>query len=576
MFPKYFQQEMSNLKELGAEFSRAHPALAPMLSGAPADPDVERLLEGTAFLTALIRQKMDDEFPEIVHDLLQIVAPHYLNPIPSATIFAFRPKPTLRETARLPAGISGASIPVEGTSCLFRTCYPVELHPLQILDASVTRPPGRPPFIRVALEWTGAALAQWNPNALRFYLADEFGKASDLHCLLSRHLRNIRIVGEDANASCVLDKSHLKSVGFDSAEGLVPYPSNAFPGFSLLQDYFLLPQKFLFFDLTGWNEWRARGAGRRFEIQFELDDPPFMPERISRDSFVLHATPAINLFPHEAEPVDLDHTKEQYPVRASGNRPEHHPIFAVREVKAFVQGTSEEKNYAPFDFLRPGLQSQPVYHLSRRAGALHDGADVFLSVAYPPGAALPSRETLSLRLLCTNGNLPARLRQGDISTHAAGCPEYVTFENIIPPTSGMPSPVGKNILWRLLSHLALGFQSLEKLETLKSLLALYVFTEPGDPATLAHQKRIESLQALTTHPADRLVSGYVMRGRELVLELRGNHFTGPGDLVLFGSVLDIFLGNYASINSFTTLSLKDTTGGRRYQWPARTGDQCLI
>ena len=73
MFPKYFQEELSNLRELGAEFSKAHPALAPMLSGPQADPDVERLLEGTAFLTSLLRQKLDDEFPEIIHDLLQIV-----------------------------------------------------------------------------------------------------------------------------------------------------------------------------------------------------------------------------------------------------------------------------------------------------------------------------------------------------------------------------------------------------------------------------------------------------------------------------------------------------------------------
>ena len=65
MFNRHYQQELQNLKELAVEFSKAHPALAPMLSGQTPDPDVERLLEGVAFLTGLLRQKLEDEFPEI-------------------------------------------------------------------------------------------------------------------------------------------------------------------------------------------------------------------------------------------------------------------------------------------------------------------------------------------------------------------------------------------------------------------------------------------------------------------------------------------------------------------------------
>jgi len=44
MINRYFQSEIANLRDLGAEFAKAHPAVAPMLSGMSADPDVERLL----------------------------------------------------------------------------------------------------------------------------------------------------------------------------------------------------------------------------------------------------------------------------------------------------------------------------------------------------------------------------------------------------------------------------------------------------------------------------------------------------------------------------------------------------
>ena len=125
MFNRYFKQELDRLNVLGREFANAHPALAPLLAGPTADPDVERLLEGMAFLTGQVRAKLDDEFPEILHGLLKLVFPHYLRPIPSSTIIAFTPKGSLGESTLVPAGTSVASVPIEGIQCPFKTCFPV-------------------------------------------------------------------------------------------------------------------------------------------------------------------------------------------------------------------------------------------------------------------------------------------------------------------------------------------------------------------------------------------------------------------------------------------------------------------
>ncbi len=72
MFNRYYEDELNKLKGLAVEFAQNNPALAPMLSGSSADPDVERLLEGVAFLTGLTRQKLDDEFPEFVQELANL------------------------------------------------------------------------------------------------------------------------------------------------------------------------------------------------------------------------------------------------------------------------------------------------------------------------------------------------------------------------------------------------------------------------------------------------------------------------------------------------------------------------
>lgn len=64
-FNRYYQSELTALRQLCRRFADRSPALAPFLGQAGRDPDVERLLEGFAFLTGRLRQKLDDELPEL-------------------------------------------------------------------------------------------------------------------------------------------------------------------------------------------------------------------------------------------------------------------------------------------------------------------------------------------------------------------------------------------------------------------------------------------------------------------------------------------------------------------------------
>jgi len=93
---KYYNRELQHVREMGAEFAREYPKIAARLGmdGIDcADPYVERLLEGFAYLTARVQLKIDAEFPNFIQNLLQIVYPHYLAPTPSMTVVQFqRPK----------------------------------------------------------------------------------------------------------------------------------------------------------------------------------------------------------------------------------------------------------------------------------------------------------------------------------------------------------------------------------------------------------------------------------------------------------------------------------------------------
>ena len=104
MFNRSFQEEFSEFKKAAYQYSKKFPALAPMLGKTSTDPDVERLFEGVAFLTTKLNEKLSDDFPEIIHELIRMIIPHYLKPLPAATIIKFNPLDSLSQKQIIPKG----------------------------------------------------------------------------------------------------------------------------------------------------------------------------------------------------------------------------------------------------------------------------------------------------------------------------------------------------------------------------------------------------------------------------------------------------------------------------------------
>ncbi len=577
MISNYYQQELYHLKELAVEFSKAHPALAPLLSGPGSDPDVERLLEGTAFLTGLVREKLDDEFPEIVHNLLRIIFPHYLRPIPSATVIQFTPKPGLMEILHVPQGAGIASVPVDDTRCVFTTCYDVDIHPLKLSGVNLVKNLGKRPRLVFSFDLTGISLAEWNPKSLRLLIGGSLAEAADRYRLLLTHAQQVTFSAGDTGESMTLPGSCLKPVGFADNEALFPYPPNSFPGFRLLQEYFVMPHKFLFIDITGLDKWKNKGRGAKFTISITLDSLPQNGPDFKTGHFILSATPAVNLFKHGAEPILLDHKRTYYRVRSSDQHINNFQVYDIKNVVGFIQGTVKQRKYVPFEMFRPRSDDVAVYQVSQRNSATDDSMALFLSVAYPPDAPTPVPETLSIELLCTNFRLPESLQVGDINQPTETSPSLTEFKNISQPSAAVQPPLGRELLWRLLSHISLNYLPIANAENLKALLRLYIFPDTRDRASVvANNKRVDGVLDLKTSLNERILHGHILRGNIIELTLSSQNFASLGDMYLFGSVLDTFFGSYSSLNSFTQFKIIDHHTGESYEWPLRTGDRPLI
>jgi len=574
---KYYQNELDNLRDLAAEFSQAYPTIAPQLNAASSDPDVERILEGVAFLTAKIRQKIDDEFPEFSQGLLKHIFPHYLRPLPSATIIEFSPRNILKNKLTIPMGTYLDSEPVDGINCRFRTTYDLDVWPIQVKSAKLSETSTGLKAIDIAFDVNGIDVSQWDGDSLKIHLAGDYLGAANLYYILLNCLDSIEVSTDRSSEPVIAHDTQVRAMGFDNKDALLDYPSNAFPAYRLIQEYFLMKEKFLFIELVNIRRYIKKLSGNSFTIRFYLNETAKQLPRVNAERFVLNATPAVNLFSHDAESVINDHKRSEYrirPLRDSGNQ---YQIYSIDSVIGADRKTAVKNEYKELGLSDPERNMDAVYQVSYRQGDTESKTEAYLSFSYPPDYKVGNQETVLIKLTCSNGDHPSRLRLGDISKRTSSTSELVEFKNILQPSDSQKIPNGSSMLWRLLSHLSLNYLSLADTDNFKALLGLYIFSSSaGNKREVANRKNIDGVVAVNVEPCDRLVNGISMRGQSIIVELNPANYACKGDMYLFGMLLDYLFGSFSSLNSFTEFSMKDSASDEVYTWPIRVGDRPLI
>ena len=584
MFNKYYQDELTYLRDLGREFSEAYPDAAQFIGERGSDPDVERLLEGFSFLTARIRQKLDDELPEFTHAMIEMFWPHYLRPIPSMSILKFDPLPQATKEARfVRKGVELDSLPVDGTACRFRTAYDTWLAPVTIQSASMRLE--SPPSLKLRFKLTdGVGPDKIGVDAIRIFLSGEPAVTRAIYLCLRRYVKKVIIrptEGGEPGKQIILGPDTIKAVGFDQEDSLLPYPKTSFLGYRTLQEYFTFPEKFMFLDLKA-DRIPELGQARSFEFLFELNRTPEDMPAIDTTNFNLNCVPIVNLFDHEGDPIRVDHKHAEYKLRPGGNNYRHYDVYTIDNLSGHVKGLAKPREYKPFFGFRHSIQSssdEGLFFRSRvEESVTTEGTDVYVSLHTQEDAAdVPAVETISSDLTCTNRNLASRLRIGDISVATSSSPEFARFKNLTPPTNTVPPPVGKDIFWRLLSHLSLNYLSLASVDTLRSILQLYHFrTRVDRQAEQALKRMLDGIKSIEAKPATRMLEGAPIRGISIRMELEEDNFGGEGEIYLFSAMINEFFALYVTLNSFSQLTVKGLKYGEIHQWAPRIGTRTIL
>lgn len=610
---KYFEREYNFLQQEGENFAEKHQGIAGELRMSQRhrkDPFVERLFEAFAFLAGRIHERLDDDFPEITGGLLEQLFPHFLRPFPSCAILEGRPlSKTLAEPVFVPRGseiqtptgkykvkYKVSSAPrekeriiekMESAEFIFRTTQDLTIRPMELKDVRVERTSEATSALVLRIEpYRNVDYASLDLKRLTFLLHGSDFVRYTLLRFFTEHVSGIAVrelTEEKTNFQDIVPfrigiPGVSDSLPDDPEDfAIIPYAKQAFSGYRLLQEYFAFPDRFFFIAVEGLDSFQASGEEFPFEIKFTFKRKLSPECKPTAKNILLHCAPIVNLFDKPTEEVIVDQRLPEYYVLPDGDRRKSREIYSINQVTGVGEDKLEQYKYLPitsYDILESG---SPEYEYKRFYSVVNrpiqgDVSETYIRLFGPS----MERDTFPKEILSiaqstlSNGFLPAKYLEAGVVNQPVDFPEGVVASNLTTPTEVLACPKRQNYLWSLISHLTLSYTTLADADTFKSILTLYNWSQDyNDPA----RKKIQAVKKIHA-PTTK----YIMRKQGLIrgiafrLDVDETGFeNAEGDIQLFGTVINRFLAQYVTINSFVSLTITETGTNKTYTWTPKLG-----
>ncbi len=643
-FVDLYNRELALFYEHAKEFAEEFPGIADRLGGLTrerSDPMFAGMVQGAAFLAARVQLKLKHEFPEFTNNLIEQLLPGFLAPIPSALLAQVKPTfgdPALREGRRIRRGAFLDAVYRErdkNVACRYTLCSDIAVWPFELTRAEYIGAPG--PLQALGVD-AGVRLQAGLRLTLRCRTAPRIeDEISDEAAVIEplAHFAGCRIkslpfhlVGPEADAVAlyeqifaqrvgvyarhldefgdpkVMELGHavVEQLGFEEDEALFPHDARLFRGFSLLQEYFVFPRKFLGFRLVTKNSELLPLPARTIDLIIGFREPlPRLAAAIDASMFALYAAPAVNLFAKTTDRIPVVKNQHEYHVIPDRSQHLSFEPHTVLDVFAHYPGRPQKERVLPL-YSAPLAQGNANTRLhytvrrlprrrtadERRFGGATDyiGTDMFLSLTAPPYRGDESQfNELSVRAMCSNRGLTDHLPVGsagadfiliDDTSLKVVCAAGPTRPREPLSQQRHDTSVDEGagpIAWRLINLLSLNHLGLTRADgqSLREILSL--FADLGDAVL---DRRIRSVRGVSSRPIVRRLATRTgvgaARGIEISVTFDEKSFEGSG-VFLLGAVLDRFFAEYAALNHFSQTVINSVERGAIMRWPARSGSR---
>ena len=608
---KYFEREYNFLQVAGEEFSKKHPTLGSKLRFSERerkDPFVERMMEGFAFLAGRIHERLDDEFPEIAGGILEILFPHLLKPFPSCAILQAKPKPgAITQAVNISKGSeiqtltgkykvkykvhagpqekSRVTEKEEPAEFIFSTTQELVVRPMKLEQVRIEETPQGNSFLILKIQPDrNVNYAALNMNNFQIYLQGSASVKFNLLLYLTRYVSSVSVKELIDNKS-TFRKIDDFSIGIpelswetdENDNSILPYSKQTFTGFRILHEYFSFQEKFFFVTLKGLEKFKDSGESNPFEIKIDFNRRIVREKSPGPNDILLHCTPIVNLFSRSTEEVIVNQRLPEYYVIPDLDRRKSREIYSIDKITGISENKIEQYKYIPITAHDILETSDPEYNYKRFYSVFirtvrSDMNETYLRLFGPSmEEEVFPKETLSTQATLSNGFLPSSYLEVGSIKEPVNFPAGIEASNITVPNEVLECPERQNYLWSLIAHLTVSYTTLANADSIRSILNLYNWTKAFNHP---NKKRIEGIKKV--HPPkliSKIINQSLIRGIEFHIEVDPKEFEqGEGDINLMGMVLNSFLSQYVTLNSYVLLKITEVGTGKEYSWKPILGE----
>jgi type VI secretion system VasI/ImpG family protein len=592
----YYRDNLAYIRNLAVEFAAEFPKIAGRLSLGDfecEDPYIERLLEGTAFLSARVEKKLDDSYKNFLESVLNSIAPSSLYPIPSGAVLELHlnyNNDNVRKGCRLDAGtLLDTAIPTINTPCRFSTLEDVPIVPITVTGS----------------EYITRSLSDFEINErqglaglhIKFSAVDEIIPASI-------DMLSFYINLSDGDASMLLRQILHETIGVYARTGNNPFKklsgvvfdmplasggnllfekmrSNAY-GLKLLQNFLAYPAFFKFFSIKN-IENAFLPPSKTAEMLFVFNRRESSLVSLKEGSLRLNCAPAINLFEKRAERVTLEREAYEFHVSPDKAAPHDYEVVNIRSIEFFSEQNETlffaDNFYDDNPFLRKTVRNFFSQHRRKRLvnpktvrRSSYDGAEMFVSFS-AQDKKLDSVYQFAAETVCTNRDLPLLVQAGaTLNSHSPLLTGASFLTHPTRPDYSLMEQKGISGFSKL-SHIIFNLSAMFwqngqfPLEALRALIASYHVRSIRSGEEM--ERMLEGITALEQEVTSfRFVkngSVFFERGWRVKFTLNESSFAGIG-WYIFGKIVSELLKSFTSINSLLEIHFLTKQSGLIAVW----------
>lgn len=565
---QHYEIELDYLRRAFSEFEAAHPQKARALkikAGRSGDPDVQRLGDSLALVSARLSKRLDDTLPEFALDLARMIAPTFLLGAPAyCPVQMVTQNASLTEPLLIDAGTT-LDIAAEGDrpACRFSVARPTQLVPIKVTSVQLERAPlsfelpnkmhNCEAAIRVTLTSFDDSLSISDilSGGLELYVSATGGRKTRLIDVLSGNLLGLGCAPAGDKATHMIDRDNFGMKLIADAGTFLPTAPTEMPGLTRLRDFLCYPDKASFFTFSNVAVQFVGVSPGPVELRFFLNnDGARKLTRLDDGDLSTNVVPTLNCYKDQSRPVRYDYGRIQVSVTPQSATAMPCETLQIESLKML---TSDGEIRLP-QITTPGgrfAQDLPIWQERYLTGNTDPARrEVSFSVISEPAPF-----DFVATLICSNGSGAFSARQGAQVFFTDNQLTEIPFQILEEPTVPIAPNTSAGRLWDILSlingNFASVFDAPDPTEALKE--ALHLCAPAGLTGAADAIWRVTVEQSV----APVKIGKHVLLSTGSQIEVTLDFETLPFPPFVFGAALQMFFNALISYDRFLQLRIRE-------------------